>query len=97
MPPTQQQDGWFDPDPEGPGEHDQHLFDDEQASIDLCPCPACGRAVNAHARDCHRCGAEFRCEAWQTQSKPKHRLWLWISLVMLVGMFYLLVTYGTIF
>jgi len=96
MPPTQRPDRWLDPDHEGPGEHDAHLIEDDRASVDLCPCPACGCTVNAHARDCHRCGHDFGCEAWQAQGKPRHRLWVWVAIATLAGMFYLLVTYGTV-
>jgi len=97
MPPTHSSNHGFDPDREGPGEHDIHLLFDENDSVDLVPCPCCGRAVNAHARDCHRCGEAFGCEAWQAQGKPRHKLWLWVAIGLLAMMLFMLVSYGTIF
>ena len=50
-------------DPEGPGEHDAHLLDDDEP--DLAPCAACGRTLQALATRCPWCGVAFEGQAWE--------------------------------
>ena len=55
--------------PDGPGEFDQHLLDEDEKSEDTVPCPKCGRVIWAHAPRCHKCGVEFASEAWLEQAE----------------------------
>lgn len=60
----------LDLDPEGPGEHDAHLLDDD-GEPDLVTCPECGAAVSAYTEICHKCGYAFPSgEAWKNEGVP---------------------------
>jgi DNA-directed RNA polymerase subunit RPC12/RpoP len=53
-------------DPEGPGEHDQHLFDSDTEANDYVNCPNCRERILAFAERCPECGHWFtEGEAWQ--------------------------------
>lgn len=88
-------------DPEGPGEHDAHLLDDDDdGDEDESPCPACGRMVWAQAQQCPHCGEWFAGEAWERQAaggKPRPTLWWWVAAVLVVVLLWRLITFGRIF
>ncbi len=76
---------------EGPGEHDAHLVDDEDAYDDdgeaeLVPCPACGKMVLATAERCHRCGEHFAREAWLVQPSRQQAVWGVAAVLVIVAM-----------
>lgn len=79
-----------DRDPDGPGEHDAHLLDDSET--DIVPCPRCGKGVLAEAERCHRCGAEFRQEAWLAAEGAglKAAVWALAAILVLAAMVYVL-------
>jgi len=59
-----EEEGYFDP--EGPGEHDNHLLDDDTEQNDYVPCANCGTRILAFAERCPNCGHWFEeGEAWQ--------------------------------
>jgi DNA-directed RNA polymerase subunit RPC12/RpoP len=62
-------DGVFDP--EGPGQHDHHLLDDDdEQSNDYVDCPKCGERILAFAERCPACGHYFEAgEAWQAATE----------------------------
>jgi ribosomal protein L32 len=61
---AEEDEGYFDP--EGPGEHDHHLLDDDTEANDYVNCAQCGEQILAFAERCPSCGHFFtEGEAWQ--------------------------------
>ena len=83
---------------EGPGEHDQHLMDEDE---DTVPCPSCGRPIWAEAEKCPRCGQWLTGQAWRGEDDAAgargKRWWWWVAVVMLIILLIFLLTTGDIF
>ena len=79
---------------EGPGEHDRHLLDDDDADEDAVACPDCGLTVWSHAEQCPHCGVYFTGEAWRQQpagGAMRIAPWWWVAVaVALIGLIALL-------
>ncbi len=76
-------------DPDGPGEHDAHLMDDDPTQT--VQCPKCGKHIWAYAQQCDHCGVHFQGEAWQfdaatDSSTPSGRLWTIIVVLIILAL-----------
>ena len=71
-------------DPDGPGEHDQHLMDDTQSFTVECPC--CGEPISEYTQRCPH------CESWISREEPSistrefHRRAWRVLIVVLIAM-----------
>ena len=79
--------GYFDP--EGPGEHDHHLLDDDEQQVnDYVACPKCGQQILAFAERCGHCGQWFEeGEAWQAEHGGSLPPWLMATGVIVLVAF----------
>lgn len=74
-------------------EDDEYELDnDDQGddSSEQLPCPACGASVYEEAEQCPHCGDWIN----PRRSAARHRPWVWITAVILLGIFAWLAIHG---